>query len=424
MPPGCYLEVAKIVKDYFAEHGVKSNAGLDVPVVAVGKLGYPDLAERALREGMCDMVMLARPLLADPEWPNKAYAGRVSEIIPCIGDQEGCLNEFLEGGHPQCAVNPRTGFEELLAETPPRAEKPKRIAVVGAGPAGVVCATTAARRGHRVTLYDRSDKAGGTLIPGCVPKIKYDVANYVDYLNAAVERHARDCDLTVRFRTDVSPEDLRAGGFDAVVVCAGAKPCGLPVPGADLPHVVQAVDVLRNPALAEGKGKIVIVGGGSVGCETAYFLAYELGKDVTVVEMLPYFMKGVCTANRGHLIHHLERKGVRLLNCATVQRIGEREVVIARNVSPTVPDPYVTWRPILPENVPNPLARPIREEWREETLAADLVVLAVGMKPDESLYEACVRERVAAEVHNLGDSFSVGRVFEAVKAGYRVGLAL
>jgi len=424
MPPGCYLEVAKIVKDYFAEHGVKSNAGQDVPVVAVGKLGYPDLAERALREGMCDMVMLARPLLADPEWPNKAYAGRVSEIIPCIGDQEGCLNEFLEGGHPQCAVNPRTGFEELLAETPPRAEKPKRVAVVGAGPAGVVCATTAARRGHRVTLYDRNDKAGGTLIPGCVPKIKYDVANYVDYLNAAVERHARDCDLTVWFRTDVSPEDLRAGGFDAVVVCAGAKPCGLPVPGADLPHVIQAVDVLRNPALAEGKGKIVIVGGGSVGCETAYFLAYELGKDVTVVEMLPYFMKGVCTANRGHLIHHLERKGVRLLNCATVQRIGEREVVIARNVSPTVPDPYVTWRPILPENVPNPLARPIREEWREETLAADLVVLAVGMKPDESLYEACVRERVAAEVHNLGDSFSVGRVFEAVKAGYRVGLAL
>ncbi|MGB9594263.1 MAG: FAD-dependent oxidoreductase, partial [Anaerolineae bacterium] len=239
-----------------------------------------------------------------------------------------------------------------------------------------------------------------------------------------LEACAREHDLEVRLGTAVSPDDLRAGGFDAVVICAGAKPCGLPVPGADLPHVVQAVDLLRDPTLAEGKSHIVIVGGGSVGCETAYFLAYELGKDVAIVEMLPYFMKGVCTANRGHLIHHLERKGVRLLNCATVKRIGEREVVITRNVSPTVPDPYVTWRPILPENVPNPLARPIREELREETLEADLVVLAVGMKPDDSLYEACARERVSPEVHNLGDSFSVGRVFEAVKAGYRVGLAL
>ena len=121
MPAGCFVPVAEAVKRRFARDGVKSNAGLPVPVVAVGKLGYPDVAERALREGACDMVMLGRPLLADPEWPNKAYAGRVDQIRPCIGCQEGCVNEFVEGGHPQCAVNPRCSFEHAMPEVPPSA---------------------------------------------------------------------------------------------------------------------------------------------------------------------------------------------------------------------------------------------------------------------------------------------------------------
>ena len=107
-------------REYFRENSIKTNAGQEVPVVAVGKLGNPDLAESALRDGMCDMVMLGRPLLADPQWPNKAYAGRVEDIRPCIGCQEACLNEFVEGGHPQCAVNPRTAFEDTYPAEPPK----------------------------------------------------------------------------------------------------------------------------------------------------------------------------------------------------------------------------------------------------------------------------------------------------------------
>jgi len=424
MPPGCYLALSRLVKEYFAQNQVKSNAGQEVPVVGVGKLGYPDLAEKALRDGFCDLIMLARPLLADPHWPKKAYAGRVEEIIPCIGDQEACINEFLEGGHPQCSVNPRTGFEDVLPAEPSPATRPRRIAVVGAGPAGIICACTAARRGHDVTLFEQRDQVGGMLIPGSRPQIKFEVDHYVQYLRGALNRHTRDYQLTVRLNTVATPAVLKQGNFDAVVVCTGGRPAVPPVEGVCLPHVVQAIDLLRDPARAGSASTIVIVGGGDVGCETAYWLAYELGKTVTVIEMLPALMKGTCTANRGYLLHYLERKGVRLLNCTRLKSIQDKTVTVMRNVSKTVPDPYVTWAPLLPENVKNPLARPIRVEEQEETLPADLVVLATGVIPDDSLYQACLREQVAPELHTIGDAFAAGLVFQAVKAGYAVGSSL
>ena len=145
MPPGCYLPVARDRKGIFCPENILSNAGLRVPVVAVGKLGYPDLAEQALRDGDCDMVMLARPLLADPEWPNKAYAGSVLDIRPCIGDQEGCLNEIVEGGHPQCAVNPRTGFEDVLGTANRRPRLPAKESPWSARGRPGSCACAAAR---------------------------------------------------------------------------------------------------------------------------------------------------------------------------------------------------------------------------------------------------------------------------------------
>jgi len=424
MPPGPYLAVAKLVKDYFAAQNVRSNAGLEVPVVAVGKLGYPDLAERALREGLCDMVMLARPLLADPYWPQKAFAGRVDEIVPCIGDHEACINEFIHGGHPQCAVNPRAGFEEQLPATVVPAPRPRKIAVVGAGPAGVLCACAAAERGHHVTLFERRDRAGGMLIPGSRPRFKFDVANYREYLEELLRQHSREYPLEVRFNVAATVDTLRADKFDALVLCTGARPKKPLVEGIDLPHVVQAVELLQNPALADRVERVVVVGGGDVGCETAYFLAGERGKAVTVIEMLPYFMQDSCTANRGYLIHYLEKKGVLLWNCTRLGRIHGQGVTVVRNVSPTVPSPYVTWAPTLPENVVNPLARPIRVQEEEVTIAADLVVLAVDMEPDDTLYEACVKEHVAPEIHNVGDSFAPGQIFAATKAGYTLGRTL
>jgi len=428
MPPGSMLALARLVKEDFAKHGVRSNQGLEVPVVGVGKLGYPDLAEQALRDGDCDMIMLARPLLADPEWPRKARAGRVREIVPCIGDQEACLNEFIHGGHLQCTVNPRTGFEEQIPRDATPAGSPRRVAVVGAGPAGVTCATVAAERGHEVTLFERREAAGGMLIPGSAPRTKYEVANYRDYLRTRLMQVAGEHKLEVRFGVEASAGLLREGGYDAVVLCTGGRLARPPVEGIDGAQVMQAADVLEDPSLAQGAEGVVILGGGDLGCEVAHFLACELRgweeRRVTVVEMLPHFMKDSCTANRGYLIHHLEKAGVALWNCTRLLRVEPGGVVVARNVSSTVPSPYVTWTPVLPENVKNPVARPIRVEEREVRLDADLVVLAMGMAPEPGLYEACLRELVTPEVHVIGDALAPATIAEAVKAGDAIGRLL
>lgn len=424
MPPGCFLEVAQLVRERFAKDGVKSNAGMEVPVVGVGKLGYPDLAEAALRGGMCDMVMLGRPLLADPEWPIKAYQGRVEDICPCIGCQEGCLNEFVEGGHPQCAVNPRTAFEHVYPAVPPQAEKPKKIGVVGAGPAGVMLAVEAARRGHHVQLLEKSGRIGGRLLPGGVPKIKFDIANYRQYLEHLVQKTAETHDLTFLPNTAADADWLAQQGYDAVVVATGSADTKLPLPGFDGANVVQATELLMHPEKAEGAKNVVVVGAGVVGCETAYWLRYEHDKDVKVVEMTPYIMNHVCTANRGHLIHYLQRAGVELLNCTRVTGYADGSVQAMRNVSKTVPDPYVTWHPILPENVENPLAPKLKTEEQAISLPADLVVIAAGGHADDALFLELQRRRIAPEVYNIGDSLQVGKVHEAVRAAYALARTL
>ena len=424
MPPGCFLPVSRLVKEYFRDNKIISNAGLPVPVAGVGKLGYPDFAEKALRDGSCDLVMLGRPLLADPEWPNKAYAGRTVEITPCIGCQEGCINEFVEGGHIQCAVNPRTGFEHVFPANPVPAAKPLKIAVVGAGPAGTLCAAAAAKRGHRVELFDKAAAPGGRLFAGSVAKIKYETANYQKYLEGLVERTGAEGNLVFRGGSAVELDTLKAGGYDKVVFALGTKDASLSLPGIDEIQNAQAVELFLKPELLGGAKNIVVAGGGVVGCEAAYWLRFEKGCDVTVVEMDKFIMNHVCTANRGYLIHYLLKAGVRLLNCTRVTGFCKEGVRIARNVSKTVPSPAVTWHPILPDNVVNPLEPKLKVVERNETIPADLVVFAAGGVPDDALYFAALREHIAAELYNIGDSFSGGKVLEATRAAYRLGLSL
>lgn len=424
MPPGCFLEVSKIAKEYFEDNNIVSNAGVKVPIVGVGKLGYPDLAEKALRDDSCDMVMLGRPLLADAYWPQKTYSNRVEDIIPCIGCQEGCLNEFVEGGHPQCAVNPRTGFEHIFHEEFPNALTKKKIAVVGAGPAGVTCAVTAAKRGHDVTIFDKNSKAGGLLIPGGVPKIKFEINNYINFLNTSLKKAEDNFGLVYKPNTTCTVEDLKKESYDVIVTAIGTKQIIPKLPGSDRQNVILGTDLLLNPSLAAHFENIVVIGGGVVGCETAYMLSYEMGKNVEVVEMQPEFMKHVCTANRGYLIHYMEKNKVKLHNCTRLKSIDKDGIIVMKNMSKTVPDPYVTWAPLLPDNVENPLAKKIKIEEKEMKIKADLVVMAIGGKPIDHIYYDLVKENAALEIHNIGDSFMQGKVFEATKSGYYLGRTL
>lgn len=433
MPAGCFVPVARAVRERFKAHGVRSNAGLPVPVVAVGKLGYPDVAERALREGSCDMVMLGRPLLADPEWPNKAFAGRVADIRPCIGCQEGCLNEFVEGGHPQCAVNPRCSFEHLMPERPTPAEKPKRVAVVGAGPAGMVCALVAARRGHCVTLVDASEKLGGKLVAAGTARIKFDVDNYRIYLERQMQEQVKAGNLELKLGQATTARALANGSYDTVVCAAGAFETTPPIPGlAELVaagRAVPATRLLRKPELLGDARSVTVIGGGAVGCEVAQWLAVERKvPQVNVVESLPYMMQGSCTANRGHLLHALAAHNVCLLNMTRVERVEKTPEGVtlhaSRNHHKNVPDPRVSWTPILPENVVNPLAPKVGDDWHEEDMASDLLVIACGERADDALFYELQQTHAAPELHNIGDGFAPARVLEAVRAAYRLGATI
>ncbi|MBQ1742772.1 MAG: FAD-dependent oxidoreductase [Oscillospiraceae bacterium] len=420
MPAGCFLDVAKVAKDYFAVRQIKSNAGVEIPIVAVGKLGYPDLAEQALRDGKCDMVMLGRPVLADPDWCNKAYAGKVEEIRPCIGCQEGCINEFVEGGHPQCAVNPRTGFEDVMPRKFPKADKPKRIAVVGGGCAGMNFALVAAGRGHKIDLYEKKDRLGGKLWAASTPMVKFDMMNYTRWLIAQVEKAAG---VKILLNTAVDNDLLKRKGYDAVIFAVGAQGSEKlpPIPGITEAKTVDGVDLLDHPEKLGDAKKVVVIGGGSVGMETAYWLQYEHGCRVTVVEMLQYMMDGACTANRGHLIHYFEEGGGKLINCAKVVGFGkDNSVRIERNISKGVPDPYCTWTPIIPKNVENPLAPKMGTESVIETLHCDLVVLCMGRAANDAPYFSAVDAHVAPEIYNIGDSLQAGNLLTGNRAAWNI----
>lgn len=425
MPAGCFLDISRMAKDYFRENNIKSNVGVEIPVVAVGKLGYPDLAEKALRDGDCDMIMLARPVLADAEWANKAFAGNVEDIRPCIGCQEGCVNEFILGGHPQCAVNPRTGFEEELKAVPEMATTKKKIAVVGGGPAGMAFALVASKRGHDVTLYEKENILGGKIVPGSVPGIKFDLRNYLEYLRIQIAKAEKEYGLKVHMNTAITNEELKDLHYDSVVYAYGTKAINPPFKGREkVDTVVLGTDLLQHPEMLEGHKNVVIVGGGVVGCEIAHWLSYEYGLGSTVVEMAPHFMMGVCTANRGHLLHYMEKANVRLMNCTKVVSFDDNTVIVDQNRNMKVPDPYNTWQPLLPKNVPNPLAKPLEEQMVQVKLPADLVVLAMGGRADQSVFFDAHQIGVAKELFNVGDSSKPGRVLEAVRNAYRLAIEI
>jgi len=185
------------------------------------------------------MIMLARPLLADADWPNKAFAGKVKDICPCIGDQEGCINEFVEGGHIQCSVNPRTGYEDVLSRDLPQSASPKNVAVMGRPCRYPRCHRCRPSRPQSDHFRKEPIASGWHARPGSQPKIKYEVKNYLAYLEHQLEICSQKYGLKVELNSTVAPESLK-GKFDAIIIGIGGVPVAPKLPGIDQPNVIQA----------------------------------------------------------------------------------------------------------------------------------------------------------------------------------------
>jgi len=368
MPPGCLLDGIEAIKKV-----------VDVPVIAVGKLGYPELAEAVLKEGKADFIALGRPLLADPEWPLKVREGRLDDIRACLGCHDGCLRRTVsENKYLSCAVNPATGMErELVITSTP---KKKSVLVVGGGPAGMEAARVAVLRGHDVSLWEKSDKLGGNLIIASIPDFKSDYAAFRDYLLTQVSKLG----INIELKKDVTPQMVLEMKPDEVIIATGATPNIPDIPGITGRNVTTAVDVLLGKR--DVGDDIIVVGGGNVGCETAVWLARR-GKRVTILEILGDILSEMFYPNRTMLVKMLDEAGVRVLTGTKISEIVKQGVVITENSD-------------------------------EQMLKADTVVLAVGMKSRHELSEGLVGKLPV--IHAVGDCVVPRKVMNAIWEAYNV----
>lgn len=329
-----------------------------VPVIAAGKL-TPELAAETIRSGRADFVALGRPLLADPELPRKLRANRPETVRRCLYCMN-CLNQDRRAGRGSCSVNPFLNRESAYPLPP--VPHPKRVMVIGGGPAGMQTALLLAQRGHRVSLFEREERLGGQWnIAAAVPE-KSAYRAFTDYL----ERELRRQGVEIHPGTPVNKEIVLREGPDAVVIATGAVPAGLDVPGAAGPNVMQAVDVIAGKARPQGR--IAVIGGRFTALETAVMLA-ERGETVSLIA-------------RGSLGTSLERLTLRTL----IRRLMDLRV------------PMYLHAAVLAIN-PGSVAIRFNEELFE--LPADTVVLAVGMNPDGAL--ARDLEGLVPEIYTVGD---------------------
>lgn len=364
---GLYLPFAEKVKEV-----------VKVPVLTAGRMGYPQLAAEALQEGKCDMVVLGRPLLADPEFVNKMRNGDVQDIRPCLSCHDGCFNRAHSMRLMSCAVNPQCNREKEAAFS--KAENTKNCLVIGGGPAGMEAARVLALRGHTVTLVEKENHLGGMYRWASVPEFKDDGKLLISWYEHQMEK----LQVQVELNSDVQVEDPRIEAADVVICATGSHAFLPPIKGIE--YGVTAVDVLKGTVSA--KKETTIIGGGLVGCELAIWLSQH-GSSVRIVEMADKLMSTGAPAdmNKQMIMELLEHHQVDIRLQTKLQEIREHEIVV-------------------------------ETQGTIQELASDCTILALGYRSNRSLYDQILLK--AKDIYNIGDSSHPKDIMEGIWDAYEL----
>ncbi len=352
-----------------------------VPVIASTGIDA-DLGEAALREGKADLIAMGRALIADPELPNKVRQGRDGDVLPCIvcNHCSDVLRPGRPGGQPmECTVNPAVLREREFAIVP--AVKPKRVLVIGGGPAGLAAAMLAGLRGHEVTLWEKGQRLGGQLFYAAIPPYKQTLKPLLDYL----VRQVYAAGAKVELGREATPEAVRQLRPEAVIVATGARTIVPDIPGIASGRVFGALEVLGGEV--DVGGRVAVIGGELVSCEVAEFLVQQ-GRSVTVMRRGPDMAARMESSRRLSMLERLAYKGVRLLPGVTYRRITADGIEVG-----------------LPDG-------------RNETVPADSVVLAAGARSSSGLYQALSGE---VPTYLAGDAVEPRGIREAIHEGAVVG---
>ena len=369
-------------KGYLVELAAKAKEAVNIPILAGGRMNEADIAEKAIRDGKIDAVVLGRAALADPEYPNKVLTGHTEKIRPCIACNQGCITRLQQGKQPTCAVNPAAMREVRYALRP--CVQPKKVVVVGGGVAGMEAARTAAMRGHKVSLYENNESLGGNLIPGGSHSFKKEVRE----LNAWYQNELKALPVEIHTGETVTSGQLRNMDADVVILAAGSVPVMTKVPGIDDKKVIGCMEAFAHP---EKVGqKVIVIGGGLVGCEMALDYAQD-GKEVTVVEALPKILSAGIPSPipNGQMIPDLfEHHHVTVLENHRLSAVEDGRVIL-------------------------------ESDGQKKALDADSVVIAVGFRPVPSMAQEL--QGCGAVVYEIGDGQKVSTILHAVWDGYEVG---
>lgn len=366
-PPGCMVDAARAVKEK-----------VGIPVITVGRLGYPRLANQVLEKENADFVAIGRPLLADPDFVKKCRSGRESEIRPCIGCHE-CFRRIYQARSISCAVNPACGDERLYEIR--KSSLKKKVLVIGGGIAGLEAARVSALRGHDVTLYEKSTSLGGLLNIIGRNSLKSDYKRLLEFQVAQVRKEG----VRLCLGQAVDIQTVKDEGPDVVFLATGSVPVEIFRTTAESPiPCVSALDVLCGNA--EPGSSIVIVGGGATGCEIAVELADQATR-VTICEQLSELAPDLFHANRDMILEQLAQKDVRIFTDTRFERIASRGVVVTT------------------------------KDGSESLLEADTVIVSIGMRAANALLPGLIE--IVDEVHSIGDCVSPRRVKDAVWEAFR-----